>query len=214
MKDFKKTNKYYSYSRPEMSKFVPVDAKNILDIGCGEGFFVASLNKNNNFESWGVEINQKVAEIAKNNLDKVLVGNISDLLISIPNNYFDCIVFNDVLEHMENPYQVLEKIKTKLSSSGVIICSIPNVRHVRVLRDLLFKKQWKYEESGILDKTHLRFFTKKSIKDMFINAGYHILEIKGINGTKWWKFFLINLFTFGFFSDSRFIQFACVAKLK
>lgn len=214
MKNLEKTNKYYSYSRPEMVKFIPTNAKNILDIGCGEGLFVASLNKKNNIESWGVEINQEVAEIAKNNLDKVLVGDALQVLDSIPDNYFDCIVFNDVLEHMENPYIILKKIKMKLNSGGVVISSIPNVRHVRVLRDLLFKKQWKYEESGILDKTHLRFFTKKSIIDMFNSLDYQVVKIVGINETKWWKFFLINILTFGFFSDARFIQFACVAKVK
>ncbi|MFZ4648191.1 MAG: class I SAM-dependent methyltransferase [Patescibacteria group bacterium] len=214
MEDFKKTKKYYSYARPEMLKFVPTKAKNILDVGCGEGLFVASLNKKSDFESWGVEINKEVAEIAKNNINKVLVGDVFELLDSIPNNYFDCIVFNDVLEHMENPYRVLEKIKTKLSPSGVVVCSIPNVRHVRVLRDLLFKKQWKYEESGILDKTHLRFFTKKSMVDMFEDLDYQVEKIEGINGTKWWQFFPINILTFGFFSDTRYIQFACVVKPK
>lgn len=207
------SNNYYSNNRIEMKKFIPQDAKKILDIGCGEGIFCNSLKKIDT-ELWGVEMNEKIGSIAKEKLDKVFVGDISLVLDDLPSNYFDCIVFNDVLEHMINPYSVLKRIKNKLSSNGVVVCSIPNVRHVRVLRDLLFGKQWKYQESGILDKTHLRFFTKKSIKDMFNDADYQILEIRGINGTKWWKFFWINIFTFGFFSDSRFIQFACVAKLK
>ncbi len=133
---------------------------------------------------------------------------------SLPDKYFDCIVFNDVLEHMADPYIILEKIKNKLSNNGVIVCSIPNVRHVRVLRDLLFKKQWEYQDAGILDRTHLRFFTKKSIISMFNNLNYELKVIKGIQATKFWMFLPINIITFGFFSDSRYIQFACVAKPK
>lgn len=207
------SNNYYSNTRIEMKKFIPQYAKKIIDIGCGEGVFCDSFKKNDT-ELWGIEINEKVGSVAKEKLNKVLIGDVSLILDELPNNYFDCIIFNDVLEHIIDPYSVLKRIKNKLSSNGVVVCSIPNVRHVRVLRDLLFRKQWKYQESGILDRTHLRFFTKKSIKDMFDDADYQILEIRGINGTKWWKFFWINIFTFGFFSDSRFIQFACVAKLK
>ena len=113
---------------------------------------------------------------------------------------------------MINPYDVLTNIKTKLRDGGIIVCSIPNVRHVRVLRDLLFKKQWKYEDDGILDRTHLRFFTKKSIIDMFNELNYQIIKIKGIHGTKIWKFLPVNIITLGFFSDSRYKQFACVVK--
>ena len=73
MKHLKITNEYYSNARPEMVNFVPKDIKTILDVGCGEGVFALSLkNENNNLETWGVEINSKIAEIAKN-LVKVLV---------------------------------------------------------------------------------------------------------------------------------------------
>ena len=214
MKNLKKTNKYYTDSRPEMIDFVPIGAKRVLDIGCGEGLFLLSLKKRSNVEAWGVEINHDIAEKAKTSIDKIIEGDISNIVNDLPESYFDCIVLNDVLEHMVNPYVVLEKIKTKLSTNGVIVCSIPNVRHIRVLRDLLFKKQWKYEESGILDKTHLRFFTKKSILDMFDSLNYEVLKIEGINGTELWKFFPVNVLTLGLFADSRYIQFACVAKPK
>lgn len=215
MNNLEKTKEYYSYARPEMVDFVPKETKRILDVGCGEGLFVMSLKKNNNnLETWGVEMNPEIAEIAKTNLDKVLVGDIFTIINGLPDSYFDCIVFNDVLEHMADPYIVLKNIKTKLRNNGVIVCSIPNVRHVRVLRDLLFKKQWKYEDIGILDRTHLRFFTKKSIIDMFNDLDYQILKISGINGTKIWQFLPINIITLGLFSDSRYIQFACVARPK
>lgn len=215
MKNFKKTNEYYSYARPEMVDFVPKDAKTILDVGCGEGMFALSLSgENNDLETWGIEINQKIAEIAKKNLDKVLIGDVDKLINELPDSYFDCVIFNDVLEHMVNPYSILAVIKKKLRDNGVVVCSIPNVRHVRVLRDLLFKKQWKYEDAGILDRTHLRFFTKRSIIDMFNDLDYEILKIQGIHATKLWMFIPISIITLGFFSDSRYIQFACLVRPK
>ena len=212
--NFEIMNKYYTYARPEMVLFIPRDSKKILDIGCGEGLFLALLKKEGNMETWGVEINPEIAEVAQRNLDKVLAGDILEVVQDIPDLYFDCIVFNDVLEHMVNPDIILTKIKVKLNTDGVIVCSIPNVRHIRVLRDLLIKKQWKYEDLGILDKTHLRFFTKKSIIDMFNGLGYQIIKIEGICATKWWKFIFFNILTLGFFADSRYMQFACIVKPK
>ena len=202
---------YYSHARPEMLEFVPEDSKTILDIGCGEGYFGLAL-KNLGKEVWGVERHQKSFLAAAGKLDKVIFGDIFSVLPSLPNNYFDCLVFNDVLEHLADPYSLLEMIKSKLSENGVVVCSIPNVRHVKVLRDLIFKKEWEYTDVGILDRTHLRFFTKKSLVRMLNDSDYEILKIQGINATSFWKFFPINLLTFGFFSDSRYLQFACLVK--
>ena len=207
-------NKYYSHARSEMLDFIPQDAGKILDVGCGEGSFSLSMKKKFNAEVWGVEINKSASEIAKQNIDKILAGEILTVIDIIPNGYFDCIVFNDVLEHMVDPYAVLEKVKVKLTPVGVIVCSIPNVRHINVLKKLLIEGQWKYEDEGIIDKTHLRFFTKKSIVDMFNNLDFRIIRIEGINETKWWKFLPINILTLGLMSDARYIQFSCVVKPK
>ena len=130
-------NNYYSYKRPEMLAFVPENSKKILDIGCGEGSFSLSMKNKFKAEVWGIEINPSAAEIAKKSLDKVIVGDIIKVISDTPNSYFDCIVFNDVLEHMSDPYAVLEIIKSKLTKNGVIVCSIPNVRHISVLKKLL-----------------------------------------------------------------------------
>ena len=132
----------------------------------------------------------------------------------LPNGYFECITFNDVLEHLVDPYMVLTKMKDKLATNGIIVCSIPNIRHFYALKTLLLKKQWKYEESGIFDRTHLRFFTQKSIVDMFNSLDYKILKMQGINGSSSWKFALFNILCLGHFSDSKYMQFACVVTPK
>ncbi len=205
--------KYYALSRMEMAAFVPSTTKTLLDAGCGEGWFGKDFMKSG-AEVWGVEIHKESAQVAETILSKVLTGSIEENLSKLPDGYFDCIVFNDVLEHLLDPDFVLREIKSKLSNNGVIVTSIPNVRYWKNLRKLLFKRDWKYEDSGILDRTHFRFFTKISIERMFINAGYSILQLKGINGSKSLRFDLFNAYFLFKSGDARFLQFACVATPK
>ncbi|MGD0339955.1 MAG: class I SAM-dependent methyltransferase [Bacteroidota bacterium] len=205
---------YYNRCRPEMMDFIPHSAKTILDIGCGEGLFGRQLKQKINAEVWGIEIDKTAGALAQTIIDKVYIGDIVRLIDDIPNNFFDCIVFNDVLEHLVDPFYILLRIKDKLTKDGVVVSSIPNVRYYYTLKDLLIKKQWKYEDEGILDKTHLRFFTLLSIVEMFKSLDYEIKTIKGINPIKSWKLVLLNILSFGYLSDIKYLQFACVTKPK
>lgn len=209
-----KTEGYYAQARPEMIDFIPIGANKILDIGCGEGAFSQQLKQKLNAEVWGLEINNNAAAMAQKKIDKVIIGDISQSVNKLPNAYFDCIVFNDVLEHLVDPFRILAEVKKNINRGGVIVCSIPNVRYFRILKKLLVKKQWKYKDRGVLDKTHLRFFTYKSIIDMFNSLGYEILRIKGINATRSWGFTLLNVFSLGYLSDTRYLRFACIVKPK
>lgn len=209
-----KPESYYAAARSEMMEFIPQGAKKILDVGCGEAVFSWKLKQKLNAEVWGIEIDSSAAALAQKKIDKVLIGDISQLIDNLPNSYFDCIIINDVLEHLVDPFGILLAIKIKINTSGVIVCSIPNVRYFPVLKDLLIKKQWRYGDIGILDKTHLRFFTKKSIIDMFNSLGYNILRIEGINPIKTWKFKLLIVFSLGYLSDTKYPQFVCVVEPK
>lgn len=207
----KEITNYYSNIRPEVAGFVPKNIKTILDIGCGQGVFLKLVKAQTGAETWGVEVQTEVAEKAKDHIDKILTGKVEDVLGSIPNAYFDCITFNDVLEHLLEPAEVLKMIRPKLSENGIIIASIPNVRFFRNLYELLIKKDWEYKDAGILDSTHFRFFTQKSMKRMFENAGYKLVKQEGINKITSWKFQLFNLLTLGVFNDSKYLQFVCIA---
>lgn len=156
-----KPDGYYNDDREEMLKYLPKSAKKIADIGCGNGIFAEMVKNMNNAEVWGIELMEEEAKIAKEKLDKVLAGPCEENIEKLPNNYFEAIYFNDVLEHLVDPYEVLKIVKQKLVKGGIIISSIPNIRYHNVLIPLLFKKQFKYESHGVLDKTHLRFFYKK-----------------------------------------------------
>ena len=205
---------YFSWTRQEMIDFVPKFAKRILDVGCGDGSFSSILKSKLNAEVWGVEINARLSHSTRCAFDKLIIGDIVQKIDELPLAFFDCVIFNDVLEHLADPFEVLNKTKNLLTKRGTVVSSIPNVRYCLVLKDLLINKQWSYTDGGVLDKTHLRFFTQKSILGIFEVLGYEVLSIKGINKRSSWKFILFNIMTLGFFSDSQYQQFACVAKLK
>ncbi|MFY9302553.1 MAG: glycosyltransferase [Atribacterales bacterium] len=169
---------YYSYSRPEIQALIPSSAKKILDIGCGTGELGKALKERQDCEVTGVEIVPEVADKARENLDKVIVGDIEEIIDDLPENYYDVVIFADVLEHLKNPWKILSQIKTRINAQSIVIISIPNVRHWSVIKDLL-EGRWDYQEAGILDKTHLRFFTKKTILDMLDKTGFKATNLQG-----------------------------------
>ena len=208
----KTTTNYYGNTRPEVVAFIPKDIKTILDIGCGEGNFLKSIKDLTGAETWGVELVAGVVDREKNNINNLLIGKIEDVLNQIPDSYFDCITFNDVLEHLIDPTIILVDIKSKLKDTGLIIASIPNVRFIDNLFELIVKKDWEYKNEGILDFTHVRFFTQRSMRRMFQNAGYTMVMQKGINKTESRLIKLLNIMTFGYFSDTQFCQFLCISE--
>lgn len=209
----KTVTNYYKHARPEVAVFVPSTIKTILDVGCGKGEFLKLVKQKTGAETWGIEpVEIDIEE--KSSLDKLLTGKVEDIISSIPDSYFDCITLNDVLEHLQEPTILLKLIKTKLKKDGIIISSIPNVRFIGNIKELLIKKDWEYKEEGILDSTHLRFFTQRSMIRMFEDAGYKIVKQEGINELISWKFRVFNFLTFNIFSDMKYYQFVCIASIK
>ncbi|MGA9380414.1 MAG: class I SAM-dependent methyltransferase, partial [Phormidium sp.] len=162
-KDYqKKASNYFELERHEMLKYVPEKACNILDVGCGCGNFGRLLKEKRPVKVWGVEFNEDAATLAAQKLDQVICGSFNSSL-NLPKNEFDCIIFNDVLEHLVDPFTALIYAKYLLREGGLVVASIPNIRHFDTIWDLLVNKNWQYTDSGILDRTHLRFFTQRSI---------------------------------------------------
>ena len=172
----------YAYDdgpRPEVVSFVPVVGR-LLDVGCSYGGFGAALKtRSPEMDIWGVEPFGPAAQTARLRLDNVVTGSFPD---DVPSNeLFDCITFIDVLEHLVDPWGTLKKSREYLRPGGVIVASIPNIRHGVVLYNLVIRGEWRYEERGIMDRTHLRFFTKKSMLELFAHAGLEIDLIAPIN---------------------------------
>lgn len=205
---------YYAHSRCEMTKYIPECVEKLLDIGCADGNFGAFLKQKRNIEIWGVELFEKAAQKATSRLDHVLIGSIEDDALEIPLNYFDCVVFNDVLEHLSNPWQVLNSIKKFLKKEGYLVASVPNVRYFQNIKNLILSEDWNYVDEGVLDKTHLRFFTIKSFRRMMEECQYNIIELHGINQMNVsWKYKLLNALLMNKLHDMRNLQIVCVAKI-
>jgi 2-polyprenyl-3-methyl-5-hydroxy-6-metoxy-1,4-benzoquinol methylase len=197
---------YYQNVRADMRVFVPGDAKSVLDVGCGEGEFGASLRPR---EVWGVEPTE-AATIAATKLDRVIHGQFSPKEID---RTFDVVCFNDVLEHLPDPDLTLRETKAILNTGGCVIASIPNVLFFYNITNILLTQDWRYEDAGIMDRTHLRFFTKKSIVRLFESNGYRIDVIKGISESYGLKYSAANLLTLGRLKDWKYVQFAVRAKM-
>ena len=172
---------YYGHARPEVQALVPAEAERILDIGCGVGALGAGLKQRQSCEVWGVEYVPSIAEQAEAHLDRVVTGSIEEdaVLDLLPKDFFDVIVLADVIEHLREPEEVLKRLKACLWSESTVVASVPNVRHWSVLKDLL-EGRWDYEDAGILDRTHLRFFTGSSLAALFRDAGYDIVEAQAV----------------------------------
>ncbi|MFQ3549584.1 MAG: glycosyltransferase, partial [Armatimonadota bacterium] len=168
---------YYESPREDIQSAVPLSAKTILDIGCANGGLGASLKKRQDCEITGIEIVHKAAEIAKTRLDKVYEGDAVQIIPTLPNNYYDCIILADSLEHIADPVSLLVELRKHLAEDGKIVVSIPNVRHWSVIAGLL-EGRWDYEDAGLLDRTHLKFFTKYSFEKMLWHIGFKPIAIQ------------------------------------
>jgi len=174
---------YSSPIRYEMVNLIDKDKNsniNVLDIGCACGGTLLKIKDNfRNANLYGVEINKNAASIAKN-FAQVDAVNIEELDLNHYEKMFDYIIFADVLEHLSNPWKVLISIKKYLKDDGYILASIPNVMHHSVIRDLI-DGNFTYKDSGLLDRTHLRFFTLNEIIKLFKDSGFTKLEFTTTN---------------------------------
>jgi 2-polyprenyl-3-methyl-5-hydroxy-6-metoxy-1,4-benzoquinol methylase len=206
---------YPDIPRSEMLEFIPSSVQKLLDVGCHTGQFGLAVKNKFDAEVWGVEPNAETAKIASRNLDKVFQGYFSEEL-DLPEKYFDVISFNDVLEHIPDPWAVLQLAARKLKPGGRIVISIPNFRHIDNLLHILTEKDFNYEPTGIRDKTHLRFFTKKSAPKILSGTGLKLIELKGIN-EDWWTKSIVRRVAFKIFprylEDTKYMQYAIVAEL-
>ena len=148
----------------------------VLDIGCGTGTITQTIRLNRSAEVVGIEPNKERADAARKLGLEIVNGTYSQ---EIPEKYgkFDYIVFADVLEHLEDPAAMLASVAAALADNGRVIASIPNVAHWSVRLNLLLGR-FDYKPMGIMDATHLRWFTRKSVIRLFQASGYHVDVLK------------------------------------
>lgn len=175
-------DEYFLWQRPELRIRVPQSARRVLDVGCGAGGLGAALKAERPaLHVAGIEGFPEAAAEAGGVLDEVLELDL-DALEALPHpaGHFDAMIFGDVLEHLRDPERLLRVLLPHLAPDGVFVCSIPNVKHWSVVLPLLVEDRWTYEDAGLLDRTHVHFFTLDEIGLMLERLGLEAQEI-GVN---------------------------------
>jgi len=152
---------YFNNARTDVLPLLPQYSERILEVGCGTGSTLRWLKETGRCtNTFGLELYESAACVAREFADHITVGDAEKLIeSSFERSSFDAILCLDVLEHMVDPWAFVSKAERLLKPGGVLIASIPNVRHLGVLIPLVFAGRWRYTSQGILDRTHLRFFT-------------------------------------------------------
>ncbi len=178
-------NGYYSHARPDVLALVPRDAQRILDVGCGAGELGAALKARQECRVAGADSNSHALHIAGSVLDWTFGGDIETQRVldnirgpagTEPN---DCIVCADVLEHLRDPEAVLRRLHEALTDTGTLVVSVPNSRNWNVIARLL-EGNVAYEDAGLMDRTHLRLFTRREMEQMLCRAGYEVQELRPV----------------------------------
>ncbi len=164
--------------------------KRVIDFGCATGYF-ARLLSSKGCQVTGIEINAKAAKIAEEYCEEVIVADLDfvNLRDILSGKTFDVAVFGDILEHLRNPWRILEETRQILQPGGYVIASIPNIAH-GAIRLALLQGKFEYTELGILDNTHLRFFTRQTVRELFERSGYFVdtyeqIKLPIFSGSDW-----------------------------
>ena len=166
----------YVGERRDVQKLVLPTARSVLDVGCSTGAMGAAIKQRLGARVVGIEMSERMAEVASQRLDQVFVGDVVRVFLEgqLRNWRFDTIIFADVLEHLVDPWTLLLEAREYLEPDGVVIASLPNVKHWDTMANLVFKDYWPYRERGIHDRTHLRFFARRNVRELFEHAGFRI----------------------------------------
>jgi len=163
----------------DLYNLIPNNLSSIIEIGSGSGALAKAIKlRSPNIKYIGVEIVEEYAELSKRYCDTVLIDNIEKPTPEL-NGFIQnasAIIFSDVLEHLYNPWETLKSLSEKISHDCAIFASIPNIQHWSIFIGLI-SGNFNYTDTGLLDKTHLRFFTKSSILSLFNNNGFDVKSI-------------------------------------
>jgi 2-polyprenyl-3-methyl-5-hydroxy-6-metoxy-1,4-benzoquinol methylase len=174
---------YPDASRDDVAPFIPAGARSVLEVGCGRGGFGRTLRSRLGPEARlvAVEAVPSQAEVARrgNGFDEVLDGYYPEALTGRTET-FDAVFFIDVLEHVLDPWAMLERARADLSPGGRVVAAIPSIQYAPVVKELL-RGRWDYADMGTLDRTHLRFFTRATMVEMFEGAGFVVERCEGVN---------------------------------
>jgi 2-polyprenyl-3-methyl-5-hydroxy-6-metoxy-1,4-benzoquinol methylase len=175
-------NGYYSNINIDLLRAIPSGCAFVLEVGAGTGQLGKAYRSTNPGTCYvGIEMIEEAAREAAGNLDHIITGDVnsSDILSRLDSyrngKLFDMLVLGDVLEHLVDPWHVLRELRTRMAPGASCAACIPNIAHWSVVLQLT-RGRWDYTEAGLLDRTHLRFFTLETAVEMFTRAGWSFLE--------------------------------------
>jgi len=189
-----KNESYFDGARFDYVNQLPENpSATILEIGCSNGNTGAlALGQNKCGEYIGIEMHGEAAKIASEKITEVLVGDVETMILPWEENKFDVLILSEVLEHLVDPWKALGKLHRYLKPGALVFASSPNVCHYRIILMLLGGK-WKLTEEGVMDKTHLRWFTPSTFSEMFEISGYKVTAVEPVTPFRFKSKLLIAL---------------------
>lgn len=180
---------YYSQVRLDLIGEITGRGLRVLDIGCGLGETGERLLKGGIAdEVIGIEMEAKIAAVANARLTRVYCLNIEDCAEDFFGSDFDVILCGDVLEHTRFPADVLRTLRGWLRQNGEVVISVPNVRFLPVVDSLVRRGRWTYERDGVMDRGHLRFFTRRSAEELVRSASLDVKRVRPVFCGRRWSY--------------------------
>jgi len=186
---------YYHWVRQEIKPLLPKNPSRILEVGAGAGHTLKWIKElYPKTETTAVEINSALLQELRQNVDVPIIGPIDEALPQLKS--YDLILFLDVLEHLSDPTATLRNLSKHLEANGQVIVSVPNIAHLSVSVPLLLQRRFDYQDAGILDRTHLKFFVEGTAIKLLNDANFIVTAglVSGIQGP---KSKLLDLLSFG-----------------
>jgi 2-polyprenyl-3-methyl-5-hydroxy-6-metoxy-1,4-benzoquinol methylase len=171
-----KSGGYYANTRPDIVEALPRPLGAVLDVGCGEGALAAGLRAAGASRLTGIEVVAQAAARAGEVYDEVIAGTVEDALPAL-GGPFDTVLCLDVLEHLVVPAAVLRALRGRVTPGAWLQVSIPNARHLSLMRDLVFRGTFGYTEWGHRDNTHLRWFTRRDMVELLGETGWAVERV-------------------------------------
>ncbi len=169
---------YYENWRPELVALVPGDARTVLDVGCGNGALGDAVKRRQAANVIGLELVPEAAAAAEQRLDRVLRVDLDEVTeLPLERGSVDAALFGDVLEHLRDPHRLMRVIRPYLADDGVVVCSVPNIKHWHVVGRLLVEDRFEYQQAGLLDRTHVHMFTLTELENMLEETGFEATHL-------------------------------------
>lgn len=203
---------YFRAARLDLLRLLPPGGGlRLLELGAGDGATLRAA-KEMGIASYAVGIELVAPADGAPGVDRFLQGNVEAMELDLPAGGFDAVLCADVLEHLVDPWRVVARMADLLKPGGVFLSSIPNVRNHRVLRPLVLRGDFRYQQAGLMDRSHLRFFCRRNIREMFEGAGLTVEAMEENMGGYGLKHRLVDRLSFGLLHDLFVFQFLTRAR--